>query len=384
MAIGSGSIATGGGKVGGTARSAAGGGGGGGGIVPRCRGGGGVVGRPARRRRRRRRGGRGRRLLERRQLDRGVAGRQRLEVGEAERGADRLEGLERLERLERLDRLGDHAVGQRQRRGRGDRLGDRGLDLDLDRRLDDRRLHHRRDRRRRRRRRRARERGLGGLDRHRVGQRRERRVGLGVDQVVEAGRRVHGVGALVEVVAVAEIERGAVDLVDQHVVVDRHLVDLDRDRQLAVAGQLAQPEQVVELAEQLGGREPALVEVLVGVDLELAVRRERVDRDAAGDQHHRQVGGHALLGLVERRVALLVGFVDGDHHRDHAELGDLGQRVGGGVLHDLEPVGPQLAAEQGVELAVRIDKQDLALAHGAKIKLYPLPRGRARRDANVS
>jgi hypothetical protein len=59
------------------------------------------------------------------------------------------------------------------------------------------------------------------------------------------------------------------------------------------------------------------------VDLQLAVRRERVGRDAAGHEHHRHVGGDALLGLVERRVALLVGLVDGDHHGDDAELGHL-------------------------------------------------------------
>jgi hypothetical protein len=82
-----------------------------------------------------------------------------------------------------------------------------------------------------------------------------------------------------------------------------------------------------------------------------------------GHQHHRDVGGDALLGLVAQRVAQLVGLVDRDDHRRRRQLGDPRQRVGAKVDDDLEAIGPQLLFEQGPELGIGVDQQDTALAH---------------------
>jgi hypothetical protein len=148
--------------------------------------------------------------------------------------------------------------------------------------------------------------------------------------------------------------------------VERQVLDLDRDLQLLAVQRLAEPDQVVDLADQLGGVEAALVDVLVGVDLELAVPGEARRRHRRGRQDHRQVGRHALLGLVAQRVPDLVGLVDRDDDHQRLELGHLGEDVGVGRAghHDLDAVRAELVDEQAVEYAVVVDEQD-ASAQGS-------------------
>ncbi|MCB9570603.1 MAG: hypothetical protein H6709_00785 [Kofleriaceae bacterium] len=132
---------------------------------------------------------------------------------------------------------------------------------------------------------------------------------------------------------------------------------------------LAEADQVVDLADDLGRVEAALVDVLVGVDLDLAVVGEALGRHRRGHQDHRDRRGDALLGLVAQRVADLVGLVDGDDDQRRLELRHPGQDValGRAGRDDLEAVGTELVLEQLVERAVGVDEQDAAMAHAAVV-----------------
>ena len=180
-----------------------------------------------------------------------------------------------------------------------------------------------------------------------VQDRRERRVGLGVD---------HRVDPLAPAVVVL-----ADRLLEYHVVVpQRDVIDLDRHVELD--GGLAEPDQAVDLAQQLAVGQRSLVDVVVGVDLEAAMLGEALGRHARGDQHDRHLAQRSFLAALEHLEPRLVGLLDRDHqqrrrgrHREHEGL------VGVGLGRDLEPVASQLLRQRGSKRGVSVDQQDAAV-----------------------
>jgi hypothetical protein len=181
-------------------------------------------------------------------------------------------------------------------------------------------------------------------------QRGERGVGLGVDHRVDP--------LLGDPVAVVVADR----LLEHHVVArQRDLVDLERHVE-AVVGQLAEADQAIDLAEQLAVDQRALVEVVIGVDLEAAVLGEALGGHARGHQHDRDVAQRALLAALEHLEPGLVRLLDGDHHqRRRLARGQRDRAIDIGLGRDVEPVAAQLVGERGSKRGIGVDQQDAAV-----------------------
>ena len=83
----------------------------------------------------------------------------------------------------------------------------------------------------------------------------------------------------------------AADLVEHDITIGdlhRDLV-LEGNRQVLFVVRLAERDQAIDLADQLVGRHRALVDVLVGVNLEVAVLREALGGYRSGHQDDRDL-----------------------------------------------------------------------------------------------
>ena len=143
-----------------------------------------------------------------------------------------------------------------------------------------------------------------------------------------------------------------VELLDVHVVGRlRHVV--------------AEPDQLVDHPQDLVRRHGPLVDVLVGVDLELAVALEAGRRHRARDQHHRHVTRRPLLRLVAQRVADLVRQLDRDEDERRVELVDLSPAGcdGSGGVSTANPWGPSRFSRSCWKFRIAVDEQQTASAH---------------------
>jgi hypothetical protein len=207
--------------------------------------------------------------------------------------------------------------------------------------------------------------GLGvdvGVDQH--GRRRDpglavlevvERLGIGLDGAVR-GQEIQGRARLTVGVDLDLLDIDHLDVLLGHPQLEVVVVLL--------VNHLAQADELVDLVDQLLVGEAALVNVLVGVDAQLAMAVKTRLGHRLRREHDRDLAGYAFLGLVAERVPGLVGQLDGDEDDLGPQVGHAAQRVR--VLTDdvdLETVRAEILLQPGLELRIAIDQQDRSGAH---------------------